>query len=767
MGKTHLLDRILARSKKPDGNGTVTFKSVYKQWEFSQILFNKEAFEVMHIPKDSRPKLDNPFMCDSRSEDKESYRLSKYYFYGGFEVINKETGLTVRFSPKFMNVFRFVKSHFHKLEKALGDNIIMIRYSETLSLDNTSRPKFLRTFLKLGPEAADNVYNLYFEKAIKLDEADRLANSDGYAIDDVRRIQAHVYAAVLGDFKGSSSTGPSQIYVNYYSIKTTVKQSLENGKPRYSSSSAPPIDTLVDTINIPQLLQDDERLMFIAISMTDAKEPPIETKGETKEGYLNYVGLRNYVTMEKGVAAFLSRASGIDKHLIENIDALDEKTGKPTLILPSGKTVEADEHFQATYSGMKHHPVINITGKAGTGKSTVVFSMIAKILTDIKKRRDDGDLDATPPNIVLCSFTGKAVKVLINKFAAAEDFACVRGNIVHMTTGSTIRIGTIHKLFYMREQITDNTIVIVDETSMVDLKTFNLLAQICKSDAFQLILVGDPNQLPPVSVGHIYNETIKLFPTYTLMKTHRTSGKTILYNANLTLGLRRGDGQSTRPLTKAGEFEWLRYSQDTVERECRALVEKGDFDNNLLLAHRRADVKWMNDYVQEAYAKKRGVAGKGEKVGGQQLYVGDYVCAIKNSYEHEIFNGDRGIVDSIHLKGVTDIEALLGDGYEDVSSVVTIRFDDKTVTLDNEEVPETITLAYASTIHKAQGSEVDNVILCVPDNNTAFDATLLYTGETRAKESVKFISKSLNMIMSARKPTAAAILFLDRRIVKK
>lgn len=355
------------------------------------------------------------------------------------------------------------------------------------------------------------------------------------------------------------------------------------------------------------------------------------------------------------------------------------------------------------------NPLSIITGGPGTGKSTVTNG----ILITYQKLH--------PKNkIYLASPTGRAAKRL------AE------------VTGQEAK--TIHRLLrYHPElgfQVNENEplespgLLIVDEISMADMElAADLFAGI--PDDLQVVLVGDVDQLPSVGPGSVLRDAIDsgAVPTVRLEHNYRQEqGSRIAAYADL---VRRGE---MPPLAaKDGDVECVFLdSYDTpVEQVVPAVLSRirQALDDSLtpmefqVLAPMRkgpAGVGALNEAIQEMV--NPAAPEKAEMKRGKETFrINDKVMVVKNDYSLGVFNGDMGIV-----TGVEGAKGPDGPG-------LWVRIDRAAVFFPADDLG-ILTLAYAGTVHKAQGNEFPLcIVVCVRSHYIMLQRNLLYTAITRAK----------------------------------
>ena len=352
---------------------------------------------------------------------------------------------------------------------------------------------------------------------------------------------------------------------------------------------------------------------------------------------------------------------------------------------------------QSLQSGM-----LDITGGPGTGKTTVVQAIIR--LAEQEGLR-----------IVLCAPTGRAAKRLaetterkaktIHRLLVPEGFA-----------------GGRQVFEYNETKQLPADLVIVDEVSMLDMEMLYHLLQ-ALSPHCRCILVGDADQLPSVGAGAVLHDIIQseILPVVRLQTIFRQKeGGRIVTNAHLINGGR---------LPVVNEDEEFRFVE--IEREeqgadviCRLYAaetaEAGDkFAVQVLspMYKNPCGVDNLNAVIQSAVNGPQ--KGKGEHKAGKMTFrTGDKVMQKQNNYDKGVFNGDIG-----------EIFAVQDD-------IVYVRYPEQDVKYEGQEIDE-ITLAYAITVHKSQGSEYHTVIMTlVNSHGIMLQRNLLYTAVTRAKGKV-------------------------------
>lgn len=348
-------------------------------------------------------------------------------------------------------------------------------------------------------------------------------------------------------------------------------------------------------------------------------------------------------------------------------------------------------------------PICIISGGPGTGKTSIQRA----ILNIYKKVFPDSD-------VVCCAPTGRAARRM-------EQSTGYPASTIHKALN--LMAGELHKLREL--QLLEADLVLVDEVSMMDMVTtwclFNALPPNCR-----LILVGDTDQLPSVGPGAVLNELLASgrLPAVILDKVFRQSeGSLVAENAQrIRHGVSELDfGDDFQFWTSADEVQSAQYLMRLYKRE----VARFGVDNVALLTPFRKKSETgvyslnaaLHDEVNPA------VPGKAEiEVGQRVLRVGDKVMQMKN--RDFASNGDIGYI----CTSTQGEDGLL----------VEVDFgDDRVVAYEDIEALRQLELAYATTIHKSQGSEYDAVLINIQDmHGKMLNRALFYTAETRAKKRV-------------------------------
>lgn len=372
-----------------------------------------------------------------------------------------------------------------------------------------------------------------------------------------------------------------------------------------------------------------------------------------------------------------------------------------------------------------------ITGGPGTGKTTIV-----KCILNI--------LEATRKKVLLVAPTGRASKRL-------SESSGQEAKTIHraLETNPTKDGGSI---FHRNESNPlDADVIIIDEMSMVDVSLFCSLLKAIRPTA-RLIMVGDKDQLQSVGAGNVLRDIIESekIPTSFLNQIYRQDKDSlIIVNAHLI-----NNGKMPTINNSSKDFF---YEQNNNPEDCaNKIVDmvsyripnyfKIDSDKIQVLAPMRAGVCGI-DNLNKRLQQILNPYFKGMQVENEfvKYHVGDKVMQIVNNYEIEYYKigekGERIEGTGVYNGDIGHIIEILPNTYD-----VTVKFEDgKICTYPHSEIHQ-LTLAYAITIHKSQGSEFDAVVIpLVSGAPIIITRNLLYTAITRAKKVVVLIGSKQNL----------------------
>lgn len=443
---------------------------------------------------------------------------------------------------------------------------------------------------------------------------------------------------------------------------------------------------------------EEEQLVKSAIELLDADEAPVRQaisemlQSEDLIADAEAIYMPPFYYAEVGTANRLNKlmdcVEGSLFNVIPDISVISKQTG-----------VEYDEVQAEAIREAVSSKVMVLTGGPGTGKTTTTQGIIAA-------------LKAMGLCILLAAPTGRAAK--------------------RMSEATGMEAKTIHRLLeynpkdgYKRND--DNPLegdaLIVDECSMIDLLLMNNLMKAIPA-GMRLVLVGDIDQLPSVGAGNVLRDIIdsKRIPVIRLTRIFRQAQESrIVMSAH---DINKG----VFPDTSNGKnTDFFFIQQEDPEQAVDTIVKL--VKERLPNAYKRP-----TSDIQVLTPMQRGVVGAANlnmalqtvlnpgqvslNRSGYSFRQGDRVMQLRNNYDKEVFNGDLGYIERVDMEDRT----------------LFVCFDGRTVEYDVSELDE-LTLAYATTIHKSQGSEYPIVVMPVlMTHYVMLQRNLIYTGITRAKK---------------------------------
>ena len=532
---------------------------------------------------------------------------------------------------------------------------------------------------------ADDIWGIGFKTA------DQIAEKLGFGRESYVRLRSGLMYTL------SELSGDGHVYAEKQQLIDKASELLE----------ASP-ETIVMTMD--EMLRQEELIRERKIKVTDEEGNPVTA-----------IYLPPFYYAEAGVAGKLKKLASApagDK-LCQKLLEARKKTGNPDLSVDvkavQEKTGMIYDEIQAdAIRRAATAKVMVMTGGPGTGKTTTTHGIIAAYR-------------AYGLKILLAAPTGRAAK--------------------RMTEATGLEARTIHRLLECKppegyqkneENPLEGDVLIVDECSMIDIILMNSLLKAIPP-AMRLVMVGDIDQLPSVGAGNVLRDMIDsgVFPVVRLTRIFRQAQTSrIVMNAHrinegklpdISNGkntdfffLENEDAEAAvhKIVELVGTKLPKHYQVEPARIQVLTPMQRGVVGaTNLNLALQEA----LNPAEHTVFMRGRGpvtVPKDCLRRSGFAFRMDDKVMQIKNNYDKEVFNGDIGVISSVNMEERT----------------MKVDFDGRLIEYDVTELDELVH-AYATTIHKAQGSEYPIVVMPILMNHyVMLQRNLIYTGITRAKK---------------------------------
>lgn len=480
----------------------------------------------------------------------------------------------------------------------------------------------------------------------------------------------------------------------------------------------------------------------ILTGISDAREIAQIMKGMVEEGTLVIE------KTDKGNAIYLPVFHKMETEIAKLIQLEERKVWSSDLhgaisdemIRAHSRFELTDEQIRAIKQGLIE-PASIVTGLPGTGKTTILSTLCRSLI-----ERKESILLVAPTGIAakrVSSLTGLEAQTIHRAFGAGmpdddkKDKSDYEG--IKKTEEEKANISSDSSRYtefwkYNPNNPRPESVVIIDEASMVDV---HLLWRLMRgiSPSCRVVMVGDIAQLPPVGAGFALQEIIN---SYALPRVH------------LDTIFRQGDGSGVVKAahdihggvipSEEGEYEFIdRLSKYDVLSfildRCKELqIEGVDFHVMSPTHHGLLGVTSLNRELR-AVLNPNTMSQRSIRVGKDEIRVGDRVMMTKNDYELEVFNGDIGVV---HHISSSDVEVIIKGAKNQL------------VSLPVERVGSILRLAYATTVHKAQGQEYNTILMPMSLDHGAnlLQRSLVYTAVTRAKEKVYLVGEREALVVA-------------------
>lgn len=630
--------------------------------------------------------------------------LETYLANGNIKGVGPATAKKIidKFGEETIHVLKFEPQKLSQIKGITNNKAIEISESFIENWEIWQIVGFLEKF-GIGAESAKKVYDLLGVNAITEIEA------NPYILIDISRgvdfKQIDKMAIELGIERE-----------NQKRVKSGIKYALI--KITYNGHCCTREENLIEYVK--QLLNVNELVIqdgLINLKVND--EIVIEEREEEK-----WVYLYSFYNAESKIAERITKLDkAVNMKKVNNIE-------KELKIVEQSTDILLSERQKDAIRTINDNNVTIITGGPGTGKTTIIKSII-----EIYKKKKY--------KVVLCAPTGRAAKRITE--TTGEEASTLHRLL---EIGKVDEESLIKKENEYKGTPIDGDIIIVDEVSMVDMFIMGYLLD-CIYLGTKLILVGDCDQLPSVGPGSVLHDLVasKKIPTVHLDKIFRQAAKSkIIVNAhrvNNGKSFIKKDDPELEKDSKQDFFFIRENNQEKVLDEvlslCNGRLKKfGNYDffeNIQVLTPTKKGLlgtKEMNKALQQELNPHRD--GENEKNSMNVIFrLGDRVMQVKNNYDmywerekdgsietsNGVFNGETGTITEINEK----------------EKYVRVKFDDDKTCFYQFNELEQLEHSYCITIHKAQGSEFDVVIMIIPQAAPMLlTRNLLYTGLTRAKK---------------------------------
>lgn len=526
-----------------------------------------------------------------------------------------------------------------------------------------------------------------------------------------------------------------KLWLTYSEIRKPLFELINEGIDSYDAHEV----TTVANRTIDAILSDNAYVQRIKTSSISQSEPCYASATIYKNFYEVFEYLSDRV---KEVPPLIDTSEEDTKRLDEVIESVEAENGFSFTI----------EQKQAIYASCQHS-VFSLTGFAGTGKSTAVKAIV----------RIYEKLGLSPQAIMGTSFTGQATYNL----RQSVDLDAEQCATMHRWIMCNLYVDKQYRRVPSFDEV---QLMIIDEFSMVSLDLVQwVLRLLRKNKDVRILFVGDVGQLPAIDVGFAY-DFVKSEIGQQIELTHvvrqgedsivpQMANEVRFNRVHETLNDTSYKGKHFRFLSRIGQDDMI----NTALQSYMAFDNKDrDLSDIQIIANTNAIVSAVNEKIQKERFKNERLKEENylyDNFNDQYFYINDRVVITKNiisrqkSQNKQVFNGAKGTIKDIQFahQPFSDIENDFQHYLANLKSI-TIEFDsDELGTLDfdlQSHITNYLKLSYATSIHKSQGSTIENVIMVVGRADRLNSAELIYTGLTRTSNTLTLIS-SANTIKKA------------------
>lgn len=470
---------------------------------------------------------------------------------------------------------------------------------------------------------------------------------------------------------------------------------------------------------------EEEEVIRVMSSLQREQSLMIEDQNGEKGVYLPY-----FYRAEEEVARLLIRLSGypVIKPLHSPERTIKEIEQKVHLTLTEKQRVAIQKALS--------HKILVLTGGPGTGKTTIIY-LLAEILHKWGRK------------LLLAAPTGRAAKRL-------SEATGREAKTIHRLLEYNPKTGNFRR---NEQRPLSGDFLVVDEFSMVDLP---LMYSLLKAIPYwmHLVLVGDKDQLPSVGSGNILRDVIESQQVEVVVLDEifrQEKGGLIVQNAH-----RVKAGQSLiYPPRGEKDSDFYFINQEDEEKAFQLIMDlcSKRIPHKLGISPLSPDIQVISpmyrglvgvDHLNRELQKRLNPSSESLKLGNRQLKVRDKVMQLRNNYEKDVYNGDIGSI--VHI--------------DKNFFRIFVDFEGRVLVYEKDELNE-ISLAYALSVHKAQGSEYQAVVIpLMTQHYIMLQRNLFYTALTRAKKLCVIVGtyKALHIAIKNNKPILRNSRLKDRLI---
>lgn len=555
---------------------------------------------------------------------------------------------------------------------------------------------------------SQNPYILVDEvSGIGFRKADLIASEMNINDDDPFRVKAGIQYALAQNNKSGNT------FVTYEKLTRICSEILNIGYNKLRSVIITPIKELIEANKIIGFDHEDERLgKCVSLSM----DYMVERKLSRLLYEIESTSQRNISDIRSEIADFETK-----------------------------NKISLDSAQKLSVSNVFKNKISLITGGPGTGKTTII-----KCIISIAKKLNI--------NYSLCAPTGRAAKRMeqatqANASTIHRLLGFGKNNKLNLLTEDiNIESTEVRKMFLFNENNKLKTeLLIVDEASMCDIYIFKSLVESLNIKT-RLVVIGDKDQLPAVGVGNVLKDLIesgKITTTHLTNIYRQNEGSDInklahMINTNQKISIEDMTGDVTF-INVNQVSEAIENIRSLIKYEIPKQESVTSLDIQVLSNIKKGPTGVDNlnndlqDYINPNKTNFRRIDAN------RKFYIGDKVMQMNNDYDQLYYQGDQKIGEGIFNGEIGLIEGVgRANDY-----ALKINFDNKICKYKPEKL-KNISLAYASTIHKSQGSEFPYVILVINrSGKMLLNKSILYTGVSRAKKKLYIIANldTLNRII--------------------